>query len=150
MRKLTLSLSIAPISLNSTYIFLKGRRLPSKQYTKFKKTFFALATPQIGEIRNFFSTFIPERDEIHARLIFYTPNIYTKKNTINQKCCDVDNIFKPISDQVFSFQTKVDDSAITRIEVIKKFSKVEKTILVYEIDDRLNPSESDDALFVPI
>ena len=85
-----------------------------------------------NELIEFFSKFNERTHEISAALYYYTPNVETKKKKINKKQGDLDNLFKPINDLVFS-TTKVDDSAIGEIYMKRILSNSHCAILQYDI-----------------
>lgn len=133
---LTLSLPIRPMSLNSAYIIVHGRRIPSPTYTKFKKEVSQMLVLHEKTIVNYFKDFKPKTDEIVCSVDFYTPDLYTKSGSINQKSGDVSNITKCIEDRIFSIVPNVDDSAITQLIVRKMYANTILTVIKYEIISR--------------
>jgi Holliday junction resolvase RusA-like endonuclease len=130
---LSFTLKLKPISLNACFVQIKGRRVSSKNYVNFKKQFDILIAPHALEIKKYFESFNELTDEIHSSMTYYTPDLYTKRNTINQKSLDVDNIHKPISDLTFKIIEKADDSAITTLVLRKFYSHEYAVSMTYQI-----------------
>ena len=85
-------------------------------------------------MRQFFNSYKPKLHEIHAKLIIFNPELYTANKTISQRSGDVDNVFKPIADNIFTFG--IDDSQITRLEVSKVYSETWAIEISLKIENR--------------
>lgn len=112
-----ISAKLKLLTLNQAFIVANGRRCRSKAYTKFAQSLsIALMTKQ-REFKDFDDTFDPKKHELHARIVFWTPDLYTKAGTISRNSIDADNISKSLLDNVLVLN--IDDSAITKLEVSK-------------------------------
>ena len=126
------------ISLNHAFVTLRnGRRCRSKNYVKFAKEIKALMETRVDHFKAFNDYYDPFRHELHGYLEFYT-ELYTKKNAISKNSSDIDNISKPLLDNVLT--GKIDDSQLVSYTVKKIQSQLDgKTgfFLRLEIKDRL-------------
>lgn len=113
-KSLNLLLKIKPISLNQCFSTLRdGRRVRSKQYAIWVKTLKHELLPHSLSLRNFFNSFKPKQHEIRAEIIIHNPEMITIAKTISQKSGDLDNIIKPLFDNIFIYG--IDDSQVTEI-----------------------------------
>ena len=113
-----ISAKLKLLTLNQAFITLpNGRRCRSKAYAKFAQSLsIALMTKQ-REFKDFDDTFDPKRHELHARIVFWTPDLYAKAGTISKNSMDCGNVEKCLLDNVLVLN--IDDSAITKLEVSK-------------------------------
>jgi hypothetical protein len=106
---------VAPIkllSLNNAFVTLRnGRRCRSKSYVEFTKKINAIMISKAKEFQEFNEAFNPKEHELHAHLIFFTPDLYTKAGTINKKSSDLGNLEKCLIDNVLT--GTIEDSSIT-------------------------------------
>ena len=113
-----ISAKLKLLTLNQAFITLpNGRRCRSKAYAKFAQSLsIALMTKQ-REFKDFDATFDPKKHELHARIVFWTPDLYSKSGMISKNSMDCDNVAKTLLDNVLVLN--IDDSAITKLEVSK-------------------------------
>ena len=90
----------------------------------------------LNAIRGYFKDFDEKCDTLVVSMVFYTPELITKKGTINKNSLDIDNIHKNISDLIFACQGKIDDSAITELNIKKLYGPEFKIVLTYNIVKR--------------
>lgn len=106
---------IAPIkllSLNNAFVTLRnGRRCRSRSYVEFTKKIKDIMSNKAKEFEEFNKSFNPKEHELHAHLIFYTPDLYTKTGTINKKSSDLGNLEKCLIDNILT--GAIEDSSIT-------------------------------------
>lgn len=133
---LLIELPIKPISLNQCFVQIKGRRVPSKTYTSFKKTFNEHIIKFIPSIIEFFDFYDEKTHEIHAEIDYFTPDLYTKNKTISKNSSDLGNVEKALNDLIFKLQNKADDSAITSLKLRKLYANSHKVIIKYQIVTR--------------
>jgi Holliday junction resolvase RusA-like endonuclease len=106
----------------------------SKEYAKWVKLLLSELHPLSKDIRIFFNSYKPKTQEIHASLVIHNPDLYTIAKTISQRSGDVDNVFKPLADNIFIYG--IDDSQIVRLSVAKVQSESWMIELSLEIKDR--------------
>lgn len=108
----TLEADIKLLSINQAFIVLRnGTRCRSKEYLIFANAIGRLLNLKRAEFLAFNNYFDPFKHEIHAELIQYTDDLYTKDGRISQKSGDLGNMEKCITDCILI--GKIDDSAIT-------------------------------------
>ena len=90
--------------------------------------------PFSKEIRSFFNSYKPKSQEIHASLTIHNPDLYTIAKTISQRSGDIDNVFKPLADNIFIYG--IDDSQIVKLSLAKVQSESWMIELLLEIKDR--------------
>ena len=134
MNKFIFCYPIKLLSLNHSFITLRnGKRCRSKEYKDFAKEIFVVVNRNV-DFKKFDNLFCYKNHELHAELTFYTPDLYTKAGKLSKKSCDIDNVIKPLFDNILI--GKIDDSAITQL-VVKKLYDIEYSFsLVLEIVDR--------------
>lgn len=105
------------ISLNHAFVTLRnGRRCRSKNYVKFAKEISSLMSTRTDHFKAFNDYFNPLKHEVHGYLEFYT-ELYTKKGTISKNSSDIDNVSKPLLDNVLT--DVIDDSQLVSYTVKK-------------------------------
>lgn len=115
-----LSAKLKLLTLNQAFIVLpNGRRCRSKAYAKFAQSISISLMTKQREFKDFDDIFDPKKHELHARIVFWTPDLYTKDGTISRNSMDCDNVLKPLLDNVLVLN--IDDSAITKLEVSKLY-----------------------------
>lgn len=130
-----LSAPIKLMTLNQAFITLpNGRRCRSKEYTKFAQTIANLLMTKQREFREFEDSFDEKKHALHAKIVFYTPDLFTKKGTINKKSTDTGNVEKCLLDNVLV--GKIDDSAIVKLEIEKLYGDMHLFILDLNIVSR--------------
>jgi len=108
------------LTLNQAFITLpNGRRCRSKEYTKFAQSVANKLMGRKMDLQAFNDSFNPKIHEIHARLVFWTPDLYTKAGMISKNSMDVGNVEKCLLDNVLTGD--IDDSAITKLEIQKLY-----------------------------
>lgn len=121
MMTFAISAPIKLLSLNKAFKTLRnGRRARSQEYREFAKSIEAIMSLRKKEFNAFNEAYKPTEHEIHAHLVINTPDLYTKKGTINKKSGDIDNYCKPLFDNIFT--GCVDDSQLVKLTIDKKFS----------------------------
>ena len=85
----------------------------------------------------FNEAFNPLKHEVHGYLEYYTTDLYTKKGTISKNSSDIDNVSKPLLDNVLT--DLIDDSQIVRYEVRKIQADQAGFFLRLEIVERITP-----------
>lgn len=132
---MSLRLNLKPISLNQCFATLRdGRRVRSKEYAIWVKSLQNELHPFSKQLRAFFNSYKPKSQEIHASLTIHNPDLITIAKTISQRSGDVDNVFKPLADNIFVFG--IDDSQITRLCLAKIQAESWAMDLTLEIKDR--------------
>ena len=131
----TLSADIKLLSVNQAFITLRnGVRCRSKDYLIFSSAISRLLSSKKDEFIIFNNYFDPYKHKIHAHLIQYTDDLYTKDGRISQKSGDVGNMEKCITDCILI--GSVDDSAITKWVLEKEYRDVKGFKISYVIIDR--------------
>lgn len=117
----TLEADIKLLSINQAFIVLRnGTRCRSKDYLVFANSIGRLLNSKRTEFLAFNNYFDPFKHEIHAELIQYTDDLYTKDGRISQKSGDLGNMEKCITDCILV--DKIDDSAITNWNLKKLYN----------------------------
>ena len=124
MDQFILEANIKLLSINQAFIVLRnGTRCRSKEYMIFASAIGRLLKDNRASFLAFDNFFDPFKHEIHAELIQYTNDLYTKDGRISQKSGDLGNVEKCLTDCVLV--GKIDDSAITSWS-LKKLYREEK------------------------
>lgn len=135
MRELIIESDIKLLSLNKAFVALRnGRRIRSKEYTKFSLDISRLVLQKRDELKAFNDSFNSKLHEIHAELIFYTNSLYTKDGKLSRKSGDLGNCEKCLTDCILI--GSVDDSFITKWVMEKRYSESPKFKVTYKIIDR--------------
>ncbi len=123
--KYTFMLPILPMSLNQCEASTRGgRRYKTKKFKAWREHVTRGLETHLRELQNLFEGFDSREEIIALELKFGTPYLRTKSETINKKSIDLDNIFKPIVDEIFS-HLEVDDAFICEIHGSKQYSNNE-------------------------
>ena len=131
-----LEADIKLLSVNQAFIVLRnGARCRSKEYLIFANSIGRLLNLKRTEFLAFNNHFDPFKHEIHAELIQYTDDLYTKDGRISQKSGDLGNMEKCITDCVLV--NKIDDSAITSWSLKKIYSPLKGFKISFKIIDRV-------------
>jgi hypothetical protein len=132
----TLEADIKLLSVNQAFITLKnGIRCRSKDYLIFSSAISRLLSLKKNEFTEFNNYFDPFKHEIHANLIQYTDELYTKDGRISQKSGDIGNMEKCITDCVLI--GKIDDSAITKWNLQKLYRNKKGFLISFQIVNRV-------------
>ena len=135
MKTFTIEAEIKLMSLNQAFVALRnGRRVRSKQYVKFASEISELMKPLKTSYKAFEAHFEPKKHEIHATLLYYTPDLYTKLKTISKNSMDLGNCEKTLVDNIMI--GKIDDSCIVNWSMKKLYAPKYSFSLTLEIVDR--------------
>jgi hypothetical protein len=119
----TLSANIKLLSVNKAFVTLRnGVRCRSKDYMIFSTEISRLLNENKKSFLDFNAHFDPYKHKIHAHLIQFTDELYTKDGRISQKSGDVGNMEKCITDCILV--GSIDDSAITRWVLEKEYRAI--------------------------
>ena len=122
MRELIIKADIKLLSLNKAFVALRnGRRIRSKEYTKFSNEIKKVKSIYAINFKAFELTFNPKKHEIHAELIYITPELYTKAGTISRNSGDLGNCEKCLTDCILD--GAIDDCFITKWDMQKVYGK---------------------------
>ena len=131
----TLEANVKLLTVNQAFIVLRnGTRCRSKEYLLFSSAIGKLLNTKRAEFIAFNNFFDPFKHEIHAELIQYTDDLYTKDGRISQKSGDLGNVEKCLTDCVLV--GKIDDSAITSWSLKKLYREEKGFYLKMEILNR--------------
>jgi hypothetical protein len=135
MKEFILTAPIKLLSINAAFVVLKnGRRIRSKAYVAFAKEISLLMRTRRIDFEAWEKNFNPKFHEIHAILIYGTPELLTKDGRISQKSVDIANCEKCLIDNVLI--KTIDDSQITQWRMKKIYSEKFSFYLRFEIKDR--------------
>ena len=135
MRELIIKADIKLLSLNKAFVALRnGRRIRSKEYTKFSNEIKKLKSIYAINLKAFELTFNPKKHEIHAELTYITPELYTKAGPISRNSGDLANMEKCLTDCILD--GAIDDCFITQWEMRKVFGKEHGFLVTFKIIDR--------------
>ena len=130
-----LSANIKLLSMNKAFITLKnGVRCRSKDYMIFSAAISRLLNENKKSFLDFNAYFDPFKHKIHAHLIQYTDELYTKDGRISQKSGDVGNMEKCITDCILV--GSIDDSAITKWVLEKQYRDIKGFFVSFHILDK--------------
>lgn len=117
----TISAPIKLLSLNSAFATLRGgRRVRSERYKEFAKELSKIMKDKAEEFKLFNEAYSPTENEIHAHLVFNTPDLYTKDGRISKKSSDLGNLEKCLTDSVLT--GLIDDAEIVMWILRKKYA----------------------------
>jgi len=106
------------LSLNKAFSTLRnGRRVRSKEYSAFKKQIDLAMHDRKLEFIEFNELFNSKAHEIHAELIFRTPNLVNLDGSLSKTSGDMANMEKCLNDSIMGL--KIDDSFITNWKMSK-------------------------------
>jgi Holliday junction resolvase RusA-like endonuclease len=123
------------MSLNHAFATLRnGRRIKTRQYNEFQKKIKLLMSQREESWDAFNDHYDPSKHEIHARLEFVTPELYTKAGTLSKKAGDIANLEKVLMDCVMT--GKIDDSQIVDFKMRKVYGEEFAFLLDLRIVER--------------
>jgi len=138
MQTFTLVLNMPLLTLNKAFSTLRnGSRVKSQDYKAFSKTISRIMSFRRSEFKAFDSFYDYKKHEIHAELIYYTPDLYTKDGRISKTSGDVPNMEKCLTDSIFE-KTNINDACITDWHLLKRYHPSFKFSLTLTIVERSN------------
>ena len=143
----TLYFDIKPISLNrcnrAIYRPKKGggfiANIKSEEYRQFESKMAKELSAQASRISRIADLFVEGENFFVNKYTFLFPKdqLITRRGTINKRCSDIDNLVKPVNDQLFKamrlYNSSIDDSAIMKMEAIKAPSDTGDYKIIVEI-----------------
>jgi len=144
----TLFFDIKPISLNqcnrAIYRPKRGGKgfvsnIKSEQYRKFEAEFYVELKTQDDKLRKIAEWYKHGKNFFINSYVFKFPraDLITKAGAINKRCADVDNLLKPVNDQLFKYMAginkDIDDSAIMGLKALKVPSDVDAHKIIIEL-----------------
>ena len=131
----TLSANIKLLSLNKAFVTLRnGVRCRSKEYLIFSASIYRLLNQHKKEFLLFDNYFDPYKHKIHAHLIQYTDELYTKDGRLSKKSGDAGNMEKCITDCILV--GKIDDAYITQWLIDKQYRDIKGFTISFTILER--------------
>lgn len=130
----TLFFDIKPISLNKcTRSIHRGRvaTIKSEEYRLFEKEMAGLLSFQREKLEAFAHRYNHGSNYMVFDYCFKFPHskFFTKAGPINKRCADVDNLVKPINDQIFKWMgaanPEVDDACIVKMTACKVANEID-------------------------
>lgn len=135
MREFKLSADIKLLSINQAFIVLRnGTRCRSKEYTYFSSRINQLLLLKRHEFKLFNEFFNPKLHEVHAELVQYTNDLYTKDGRISKNSGDLGNCEKCLTDCILI--SAIDDAMITKWDTRKVYRETKGFEVCYRIVDR--------------
>ena len=127
---------IKPVPVNQKSQLDRKRRtiILSSKYRECKQTIECLSKLVSMKMANFEYDLDITREALHAKIIYFTPDLLTKKNYISNKSMDVDGIPKVILDGIFNNFNKLDDKMICDFNVVKRMSPDDFHYVCVEIE----------------
>lgn len=136
MKTFKLSADIKLISVNAAFVVMRnGLRCRSKAYCEFTKRIKQLMRSRKSEFEAFESQFLVNHHALSIKLVYRAQKFLTKDNRISQNSGDLDNVAKCLLDNILI--GKIDDSAITQLNMTKEFGEIDNFELEISIIERV-------------
>jgi Holliday junction resolvase RusA-like endonuclease len=115
---------LKPVSLNQAKTVSRrtGCLIKTDKLRKFQDVVHAEAFYRRRELQDFEQDYNPKAHYLTLEMTVECPNLMTKKNEINRRCLDLDNVQKYTTDAIFKEFNKLDDAYICEITVKKMTS----------------------------